>query len=271
MKGRRAQGVEGVFRNLDYTAHVLDGLGVPAPGAPRAAAIETDDPFTLGEVLRAVPRRGLPFPPSTHLAMGASREILRQALRALADGAGRREGTIAMPALAPFGEAHVEVSGCTLCVACTSVCPTGALSADPEKPQLRFLEDACVQCGLCAATCPEKVITLVPRLNLAPEAAEIRIVKEEEPFPCERCGKPFGVRSQIERVTAKLSGMNHWMFADASRQRLLRLCENCRAFEATDGGVDPYAGPTRPVTRTTEDYLREAERAKRKAEEEGAG
>jgi ferredoxin len=263
MKGRRAHGTEGVFRNLDYVGHVLAGLGVPDHGAARAAAIETDDPFTLGEALRALPRRGLPFPPSTHLALGASREILRQAARALAGGAGRRDAVLPMPALAPFGEARVEVAGCTLCVACTSVCPTGALSANPEKPQLRFLEDACVQCGLCAATCPEKVITLVPRLDLSPAAAEIRVVKEEEPFCCERCAKPFGVKSQIERVTAKLAGMNHWMFADPQRLRVLRLCEECRVFEATDGGIDPYAGPARPVTKTSEDWLREAERAKR--------
>ncbi|WP_199231296.1 4Fe-4S binding protein [Falsiroseomonas bella] len=267
MKAKRAHGTEGVFRNLDYAQHVLAGLGVPDHGAPRAAAIETDDPFTLGEALRAVPRRGLPFPPSTHLAMGAPREMLRQAARALADGAGRRGGEIAMPALAPFGEARVEVSGCTLCVACTSVCPTGALSANPEKPQLSFLEDACVQCGLCAATCPEKVITLVPRLNLAPEAAQPRVVKEEEPFCCERCAKPFGVKSQIERVTQKLQAQGHWMFADPARLRVLRLCEDCRVFEATERAMDPYAGPPRPITKTTEDYLREAERAKRAAEE----
>jgi ferredoxin len=267
MKARRAHGTEGVFRNLDYAQHVLAGLGVPEHGAPRAAAIETDDPFALGEALRGIPRRGLPFPPSTHLALGASREILRQAARALADGAGRREGAIAMPTLAPFGEARVEVSGCTLCVACTSVCPTGAFSANPEKPQLRFLEDACVQCGLCVATCPEKVITLVPRLNLAPESASIRVVKEEEPFCCERCAKPFGVRSQVERVTAKLTGMQHWMFADPARLRMLRLCEDCRVLEATEGALDPYAGPPRPTAKTTEDWLREAERAKRKVEE----
>lgn len=267
MKGRRAHGTEGVFRNLDYAQHVLAGLGVPDHGSPRAAAIETDDPFALGDALRAIPRRGLPFPPSTHLAMGASREILRLAARALAEGAGRRTGEIAMPALAPFGEARVEVAGCTLCVACTSVCPTGALSANPETPQLRFLEDACVQCGLCASTCPEKVITLVPRLNLAPGSGQVRVVKEEEPFCCERCAKPFGVKSQIERVTAKLTGMNHWMFADPARLRVLRLCESCRVFEATDSAMDPYAGPARPVTKTTEDYLREAEREKRRAEE----
>jgi ferredoxin len=267
MRGRRAHGTEGVLRNLDYAAQVLAGLGVPDHGAPRAAAIETDDPFALGEALAAVPRRGLPFPPATHIALGAPRELLRQAGRALADGAGQPATVLPMPALAPFGEARVEVSGCTLCVACTSVCPTGALSANPGKPQLRFLEDACVQCGLCAATCPEQVITLVPRLNLSPESAQIRVVKEEEPFPCERCAKPFGVKSQIDRVTAKLTASGHWMFRDAKGLAILRMCEDCRVFAATDGGMDPYAGPSRPVTRTTEDYQREAERAKRTAEE----
>lgn len=270
MKAKRAHGTEGVFRNLDYVQHVLAGLGVPDHGSPRAAAIETDDPFALGDALRALPRRGLPFPPSTHLALGASREILRQAARALADGAGKRGGAIALPALAPFGEARVDVSGCTLCVACTSVCPTGALSANPEMPQLRFLEDACVQCGLCATTCPEKVITLVPRLNLEPASSEIRVLKEEEPFCCERCAKPFGVKSQIEAVTRKLTASKHWMFADEQKLKVLRLCENCRVFEATEGGMDPYAGPARPITKTSEDYLREAERAKRQGGEDGA-
>ncbi|SFK90786.1 4Fe-4S dicluster domain-containing protein [Falsiroseomonas stagni DSM 19981] len=263
MKGRRAHGVEGVFRNIDYATTILAGLNVPDHGAPRAAAIETDDPFTMGEALRALPRRGLPFPPATFAAIGAPREILRQAGRALAEGAERREAVIPMPALAPFGIARVDTSGCTLCVACTTVCPTGALSANPEKPQLRFLEDACVQCGLCATTCPEKVITLEPRLNLSAASAQVTVVKEEEPFCCERCAKPFGVKSQIDRVSAKLAASGHWMFKDGKQLALLRLCEDCRAFAATDGQVDPYAGPERPTTKTTEDWLREAERAKR--------
>jgi hypothetical protein len=57
------------------------------------------------------------------------------------------------------------------------------------------------------------------------------------------------------------------MFADESRLRVLRLCENCRVFEATEAALDPYAGPPRPTTRTSEDYLREAERAKRREDE----
>jgi hypothetical protein len=88
------------------------------------------------------------------------------------------------------------------------------------------------------------------------------VVKAEAPFPCARCGKVFGTRSSIERVKRKLAGNGHWMFRDPARLAVLELCEDCRVVEATDGGLDPYAGPPRPITKTTEDWLREAEQAK---------
>jgi hypothetical protein len=81
------------------------------------------------------------------------------------------------------------------------------------------------------------------------------VVKEEEPFLCTGCGKPFGTRSSIERVKAKLTAGGHWMFADPKRLAVLEMCEDCRVAAATSGGVDPYAGPERPAIRTTEDYL----------------
>ncbi len=93
---------------------------------------------------------------------------------------------------------------------------------------LRFAEDACVQCGLCKATCPEKVISLKPQLDFRAATAMSRIIKQEDPFECIRCGKPFGVKSTVERVVAKLEG-KHWMFKD-SKKRLdvIRMCEDCR-------------------------------------------
>jgi len=114
-----------------------------------------------------------------------------------------------------------------------------------------------VQCGLCKATCPEKVISLVPRLAFA---TVTRVLKEEAPFPCIRCGKPFGVRSAIERVSAKLEG-RHWMFQNApERLDLIKMCEDCRVIAVTEAGFDPHAAPPRPRVRTTDDYLRERER-----------
>ena len=93
---------------------------------------------------------------------------------------------------------------------------------------LRFAEDACVQCGLCKATCPEKVITLKPQLDFRAATARARVLKEEEPFCCIRCGKPFGVKSAIERVAAKLEG-KHWMFQNsAKRLDVIKMCADCR-------------------------------------------
>ncbi|HYF06651.1 MAG TPA: 4Fe-4S dicluster domain-containing protein, partial [Acetobacteraceae bacterium] len=264
LPGRRRHGAEGLFRNFDYAEAALAGLGL-SHAAPRAAVVETDDPFTLGEALYALPRAGFAFPPASFLPLGAPREIAKASLRALRDGTGAATSIVALPERAPFGQARVDVSGCTLCLACTSVCPTSAFTANPETPQLRFLEDACVQCGLCAATCPERVITLVPRINFSDTAAVPVVVKEESPALCTRCAKPFGTKSSIERVKAKLTASGHWMFADPARLAVLEMCEDCRVFAATDSQVDPYAGPARPVTKTTEDYLREAERAKQRA------
>ncbi len=256
LPGRRGHGTEGMFRNLDYVEAALSGLGLAA-GLPRAAAIETDDPFSLGETLAPALALRTGWRPGSFLPLGAPREVLRQAFRALRPAEAPQ--LVPMPEAAPFGAALVAAEGCSLCLACTMVCPTGAFSANPERPQLRFLEEACVQCGLCAATCPERVISLAPRLNFADSAAQPQVVKEEEPFHCTRCAKPFGTASSIARVKSRLAAGGHWMFADPSRLALLELCEDCRAAEATLGGVDPYAGPPRPVVRTTEDWLREAE------------
>lgn len=260
MPARRGHGTEGVFRNLDYLNTALEGLALGA----RAAAIETDDPFSLLEALQATKPLRTGWTAEAFLPQGAPREVMRQAFRAL-HGASGSPATqiIAMPEKAPFGLARVDVSGCTLCLACTMVCPTSAFTANPETPQLRFLEEACVQCGLCATTCPEKVITLEPRLNFAPEAARPVVVKEEPPAECPSCGKLFGMKSSVERVKAKLTASGHWMFQDPARLAMLDLCEDCRVSAATNAALDPYATTERPRAKTTEDYLREAERAKK--------
>ena len=143
----------------------------------------------------------------------AKRSVLRFALRELHRAAPAPVDVVPLPARAPFGAVEIDVAGCTLCLSCVSACPTGALTDDPDRPMLRFAEDACVQCGLCKATCPEKVITLKPQLDFRAADRLARVLKEEQPFCCIRCGKPFGVKSTIERVAAKLEG-KHWMYKD---------------------------------------------------------
>lgn len=99
-----------------------------------------------------------------------------------------------------------------------------------------------------------------PRLAFGDAAIAPRVLKQEEPFPCIRCGKPFGVKSTIERVTAKLEG-KHWMYQNSrSRLDVIKMCEDCRVAVVTEEGFDPYGAPARPKPRTTDDYLRERER-----------
>ena len=156
MRAKPRHDIAGLYKTIALAEPILAGLGF---GAGRVATIETDDPFALGETLRAIaPADGAPRP-ATFQPVGAKRDVLRLALRELHHAAPAPVDIVALPDGAPFGTVELNVEGCTLCLSCVSACPTGALSDDPERPMLRFAEDACVQCGLCKATCPEKVIT----------------------------------------------------------------------------------------------------------------
>jgi ferredoxin len=227
-------------------------------GSGLCQLIETDDPEALASALDAI-TFGTPSPrPATFLPLGGKRSLLETTMIELQRAAPAPVDVVALPAGVPFGSLDVDVAGCTLCLSCVGACPTGALSASEEKPVLHFAERACVQCGLCAATCPEKVISLQPRLDFTAWVAPRRVVKEEEPFHCVRCAKPFGTKSTIERIVARLEG-RHWMFAGENARRLdvVRMCDTCRIEAATNDGLDPHAGPDRPAPRTTEDWLRE--------------
>jgi ferredoxin len=202
---------------------------------------------------------------ASFLPIGGKRDVQRLALRELQRAAPAPVDVIALPEGAPFGKVEINVEGCTLCLACVSACPTGALGDDKEKPMLKFAEDACVQCGLCKATCPEKVISLVPQLDFRAATATARVLKQEEPFHCINCGKPFGTKSTIERISTKLEG-KHWMFTNAPRRLdIIKMCDDCRVIAVTKDSLDPYGAAPRPNVRTTEDYLREREERERKS------
>jgi ferredoxin len=247
----------GLRNTLDLAGTILAGLGFS--GGP-LATIETDDPFGLGDGLRRIELGEAAARPATFQAAGGTRDVMRLALSELHRVAPAPTEVIALPVGAPFGAVEIRVEGCTLCLACVSACPTGALSDDPERPLLRFAENACVQCGLCKATCPEKVISLVPRLDFGAAVTSTRVLKEEEPFHCIRCGKAFGVKSTIDRIIAQLEG-KHWMYGGAEkRTEVLKMCEDCRVAVVTAEGLDPYGAATRPKPRTTDDYLRERQK-----------
>jgi ferredoxin len=259
LRGKPRHDIAGLRKTVALAEPVLRGLGF---GDSRVATIETDDPDALGEALRAIAPLEPAPKPASFMPAGGKRDVLRLALRELHRASPAPADIVPLPEGAPFGTVELNVEGCTLCLACVSACPTGALMADTERPMLRFTEDACVQCGLCQATCPEKVITLKAQIDFRAATAAPRVLKEEEPFACIRCNKPFGVRSTIERVSAKLEG-KHWMFKGSARRRdVIKMCEDCRVAVMAEEDFDPYGAP-RPLPRTTEDYLREREEKQR--------
>lgn len=194
------------------------------------------------------------FTPASFSPVGGKRTVARAALGKLAEQAPASAEIVPLPQGAPYGRVGIDASGCTLCLACVSCCPADALHDNPDQPQVRLIESACVQCGLCAKTCPEKVITLEPRINFAAGAMTPQVLHEEEPFHCVSCGKPFGTRSTVERISKQLAG-KHAMFQDAEAQKLIQMCDSCRITAQADKLSNPFAMGERPRVRTTEDYV----------------
>jgi ferredoxin len=253
LRSKPRHDLSGLVKTIAFSQAIVSGLGFDGP---RIATIETDDPDVLGDSLRSIELMIGAAKPATFAAVGKKREVLQLALRELHAAAPAPVDVISLPEGAPFGKVEVDVDGCTLCLSCVSACPTGALLDDPERPMLRFIEDACVQCGLCKATCPEKVISLKPQIDFRAATASSRVIKQEDPFLCIRCGVPFGVKSSVERVAAKLEG-KHWMYKDSKRRLdLVKMCADCRVQVTAEENFDPFGAPQRPRLRTTEDYLR---------------
>ena len=179
-RARPRHDMAGLARVIETSGRILAALGF---GDGAVAAIETDDPDALGAALRGLRTgNGRARGPPTSCRPAPSAACWSLAMRELHRAAPAPVDFVALPAHAPFGGIEVRVDGCTLCLACVAACPTAALCDDPDQPMLSFDESLCVQCGLCASTCPEDAIALVPRLDFGAWAAGRRVVKEEEPF-----------------------------------------------------------------------------------------
>ena len=188
-----------------------------ALGAPAAQGVHQRASFAVQPEKRATLDLAL-----EHLLQDSAKNAQRTAAEA-----------IALPAASPWGTLQVNRDACTLCLSCVSACPASALQDNAERPQLRFIEKNCVQCGLCAKTCPENAITLAPRLLLGDARRQPRVLNEAKPFECVRCGKPFGTLKGVELMIAKLGG--HAMFQGEAQERL-KMCGDCRV-------VDIYSNP----------------------------
>lgn len=260
----------GAFGHAEAVAALAAGFAsvtvLPGPGTDRAALgaqltlaqaiggdaqvklLDTSDPDALSDALFA---ETVPEPVAKPIRpLGSRRQITRQAARTLQKG----RKYLPLPEGAPYGAVLVDKESCTLCLSCVSLCPSGALTDNPDQPQLRFQEDACLQCGICASACPEDAIQFEPRLELTEDSLRQIVLREEEPFACTECGAHFGVRSTIERITEKLQ--SHSMYKDSASLRLIGMCSDCRIGAQFHSRDAPMAAQSQRHTRTTADYLK---------------
>ena len=248
---RKSDELSGLEAECSLIDSILGGLGFGEEA--RAKIISEADPDKVEEILWSLTEHNS-ISEGAFTPVGSKREIARLAFTNLHVQAPAKTDLIPLPANSPYGRLDINIEACTLCMACTSVCPASAVVDTPGEPKLRFVESACVQCGLCVNTCPENALTLVPQLNFSPNAIQPITLYEEEPFDCITCGTPFATKSTIERISTQLAG-KHSMFADPERAELIKMCEKCRVEAQANSKDDPFASNARPTVRTTQDYI----------------
>lgn len=228
---------------------VLGGLGYTGT---HFALIEARHPQSLDDELQRLVGRGAVVPQglgvvARHAVQPEKRNTLELALDHLLAHAPALQvalppQTIDLPkAGALLGSIEVNADRCTLCMSCVGACPASALQDNPQQPELKFIEKNCVQCGLCAKTCPEQAMTLQPRLLLTPERGQARRLHHSPPYACVRCGKPFGTLKAIEAMLGRLSG--HTMFQGAALERL-KMCGDCRVVDIFTAENEVRIAPT---------------------------
>jgi ferredoxin len=217
-----------IGQQMEIAQAILDGLGYAGPHLQllRVSSLEE-----LTVALQHAPRGKTPGQaPSQRAGFNIAadkRNTLDYALDYLVKHAPAPVQEIPLPVGAPFGTLAVDSAACSLCMSCVGACPTSALMDGQNAPQLRFVEKNCVQCGLCAVTCPEDAIRLVPRMNLLETRKQTVVLNETQPFHCIRCSKPFGTLRMVETMLARLA--SHPAFAGNLDR--MRMCGDCRVID----------------------------------------
>ena len=82
---------------------------------------------------------------------------------------------------------------CIGCVACSTSCPTGALSRQegPESVSILFSAVKCVKCFGCSSVCPEDAFSYMEQFTVDQALAEDTLLFELKRRMCASCEKPF--------------------------------------------------------------------------------
>jgi ferredoxin len=222
------QYVAALAEQCEIADAVLAGLGYAGPHFQLLQVdASADAVHALALALRRAPRGAVPAALARFHLSVEKRTTLDYALDHLYRHAPRQPHHVALPAGAPFGALVLDRKACSLCMSCVGACPAAALQDGQGTPQLRFIEKNCVQCGLCANTCPEDAITLAPRMSFAPERTNAVVINASQPFHCIRCSKPFGTLHMVENMLGRLAA--HPAFTGNLDR--LKMCGDCRVVD----------------------------------------
>ena len=222
----------------DEVAVACDVLGALGTSRDRLSAVG-ETAGIGGSLADEVALRPVALPPPGT----GKRAVIEWALGGLAGPAAVEGSRTELPPGAPLGRVEVDGTSCTLCLACTRLCPTSALVGDLATGELKFLEGRCVQCGLCEAGCPENAIRLQPSIG-ADTAGRLlpRILHNAELAACTRCGKPFLPLALLQASLAHLGGAE--VTGNEEVSRVLRVCPRCRSEATMNAPFVGGAGPS---------------------------
>src|SRR5260370_1047057 len=136
LRARPLHDLAGLHQTIALGAAVLAGLGF---AGERVATIETDDPFALGDALRAAELAEPVARPASFEPIGGRRDVLRSALRGLYRVAAAVEGRHWM-----YQNAPDRLDLIRMCEDCRVIAVTEAgfdPHAAPERPRVRTTDD----------------------------------------------------------------------------------------------------------------------------------
>lgn len=218
--------LEALQQQLGYTQSMLAGIGYD-PG--RVRLLRLHDGEGLIEATATAPNTQALAAVSFNRLNGKRKNIEKALQRLVASAPTQCVSDVRLGANAPFGGLAVDKQKCSLCMGCVKSCPTNALrrAGNLANPRLGFVEGLCVQCGICAAACPEQALELLPRITLdQKQRNETQILNESPPFNCVSCGKPFTTKAIVALMSKRLKDNP---FFQGEEMNKLKQCPDCRA------------------------------------------
>lgn len=224
-------GVEGPTKFFRFAKSALESLGLP----DRLVFIDgaADVPSKLNSFVE-----GLSTPPVKkkklfEITAADKRDALVELLSEISEATGKSPSLLIKESGFPFGSPNVG-EGCTICAACTNMCPTGALFGEGNSLNFRYWR--CIFCGLCAKACPEGALSIENVLDFGRlVAGDTERIFSAPMARCAKCGKEYVALGMIKSAKARIREADFTPGGEFSLEDQLKLmdyCEDCRPLIA---------------------------------------